>query len=73
MLGGRLGFGFGEAIELRGVYEKSNDLKNTVDGINAFSDDFVNNFNSRSVEIERIGGEFKANIPTRGTFFRTLP
>ncbi len=68
MLGGRLGFGFGEAIELRGFYEKSIDLKNTVSDFNAFSDDFIDNFNSRSVEIERIGGEFKANIPTRGTF-----
>ena len=34
MYGGRIGFGFGEAIELRGVYEKSADLKNTVDGFN---------------------------------------
>lgn len=68
MYGGRVGFGFGEAIELRALYEKSSDLKNSLDGLNFFSDDFVNNFNSRSVEIERIGGEFKANIPTRGTF-----
>lgn len=68
MYGGRIGFGFGEAIELRGVYEKSVNLKNTVDGFGVFSDDFINNFNSRSVEVERIGGEFKANIPTRGTF-----
>ncbi|WP_445735495.1 outer membrane beta-barrel protein [Mariniflexile sp.] len=74
MFGGRLGFGFGEAIELRGIYEKSNDLKNTVSGFDFFSDNFVNNFNSRSVDVERIGGEFKANIPTRGTFvpFLTL-
>ncbi|GGW28586.1 outer membrane beta-barrel protein [Arenibacter certesii] len=68
MLGGRLGFGFGEAMELRGVYEVSNDLKNTVDGLGTFSEDFINNFNSRDVKVERIGGEFKANIPTRGTF-----
>ena len=68
MYGGRVGFGFGEAIELRAIYEKSADLKNTLDGLNFFSPDFVNNFNSRSVDIERIGGEFKANIPTRGTF-----
>lgn len=68
MYGGRIGFGFGEAIELRGVYEKSADLKNTVDGFNVFSNDFVSNFKSRSVDVERIGGEFKANIPTRGTF-----
>jgi hypothetical protein len=68
MYGGRLGFGFGETIELRALYERSADLNNTVDGLNFFSPDFVNNFNSRSVDIERIGGEFKANIPTRGTF-----
>ena len=47
MVGGRVGFGFGEAIELRGIYEKSNDLKNTVSGLDVFSDNFVNNFNSR--------------------------
>lgn len=68
MYGGRVGFGFGEAIELRAIYERSTDLKTTVDGFNTFSDDFVNNFMSRSIDIERIGGEFKANIPTRGTF-----
>ncbi len=68
MFGGRVGFGFGEAIELRGVYEISNDLNNTVDGFDVFSDNFVDNFNSRKVDVERIGGEFKANIPTRGTF-----
>ena len=68
MYGARVGFGFGESIELRGVYERSADLKNTVSGLDIFDQDFVNNFNSRSVEIERIGGEFKVNIPTRGTF-----
>ena len=68
MFGGRVGFGFGEAIELRGVYEISNDLNNTVEGFDIFSDNFVNNFKTRKVDVERIGGEFKANIPTRGTF-----
>lgn len=68
MLGGRVGFGFGEAIELRGLYEVSNDLKNTVSDLDIFSNDFINNFNARDVKVERIGGEFKANIPTRGTF-----
>ena len=29
MYGGRVGFGFGEAIELRGIYERSADVKNT--------------------------------------------
>ncbi|MCW2119762.1 outer membrane beta-barrel protein [Flavobacterium sp. 7A] len=68
LYGARLGFGFGESIELRGVYEKSADIKNTVRNFDIFSNDFVNNFNSRSVGIERYGAEFKANIPTRGTF-----
>lgn len=68
MFGGRVGFGFGEALELRGVYEKSNNLKNTVSDFDIFSDDFVDNFNARNVDVTRIGGEFKANIPTRGTF-----
>ncbi len=68
MYGGRVGFGFGEAIELRALYERSIDLKNTVDGFDTFSDNFINNFRSRSVDITRFGGEFKANIPTRGTF-----
>ena len=68
MYGGRVGFGFGESIELRGVYEKSADVKNTIKGFDVFSQDFIDNFNARSVDIERIGGEFKANIPTRGTF-----
>ena len=68
MYGGRVGFGFGESIELRGVYEKSADLKNTIEGFDIFSDNFNDNFTARKVDIERIGGEFKANIPTRGTF-----
>ncbi len=68
MYGARVGFGFGESIELRGVYERSADLKNTVNNLDIFDQDFVNNFNARSVDIERFGGEFKVNIPTRSTF-----
>ncbi|MGB5944261.1 MAG: hypothetical protein WBG71_15355 [Leeuwenhoekiella sp.] len=68
LYGGRLGFGFGEAIELRALYERSADLNNTVDNFDFLSDDFVNDFDNRTVDIERFGGEFKANIPTRGTF-----
>jgi hypothetical protein len=68
MLGGRVGFGFGEAIELRALYEKSVDIKNTIKDLDFGSEEFLTNFTSRDVKIERIGGEFKANIPTRGTF-----
>lgn len=67
MIGGRLGFGFGESIELRGVYEKSVDAKNTVKKLNFLSNDIINAFKSRDVDVERIGGEFKANIPTGGS------
>lgn len=68
MYGGRLGFGFGESIEIRALYEKSADIKNTVKNLNFANEEFLENFKSRDVNIERMGGEFKANIPTRGTF-----
>lgn len=68
MIGGRVGFGFGKAIELRALYEKSIDVQNTIENLDFGSEEFLENFTSRDVEIERIGGEFKANIPTRGTF-----
>lgn len=67
MVGGRIGFGFGEAMEIRGIYEKSLDLKNTVEDLTDQAD-IIDRFSNRDVEIERIGGEFKANIPTRGAF-----
>ncbi|MDO5656423.1 MAG: outer membrane beta-barrel protein [Flavobacteriaceae bacterium] len=67
MIGGRVGFGFGEALEIRGIYEKSIDLKNTIEGIDFLNDDIAENFESRDVNVERIGGEFKANIPTGGS------
>lgn len=67
MIGGRVGFGFGEALEIRGIYEKSIDLKNTVEGIDFLDESVADNFTSRDVEVERIGGEFKANIPTGGS------
>lgn len=67
MVGGRLGFGFGESIELRGVYEKSVDAKNTAKKLNFLSNDIIDAFKSRNVDVERIGGEFKANIPTGGS------
>lgn len=68
MIGGRVGFGFGEALEIRGIYEKSIDLKNSIADLGIENEEFINNFENRDVDIERIGGELKANIPTRGTF-----
>ncbi|MGI9525851.1 MAG: outer membrane beta-barrel protein [Weeksellaceae bacterium] len=65
MVGGRVGFGFGEAFELRGTYEKSVDLKSTASEFDWIDQD---KFEERDVEVERIGGEMKANIPTGGSF-----
>lgn len=67
MVGGMLGIGLGRHIELRGIYEQSLDLKSTLHDLNV-PIDIVDKFNSRTVDITRWGGEFKANIPTGGGF-----
>lgn len=67
MVGGMLGFGLGRYVELRGVYEKSLDLKNTLEDLNA-PDNLVGKFEERKVDITRWGGEFKGNIPTGAGF-----
>lgn len=64
-VGGRVGFGFGQGLELRGTYEKSVDLKNAVDKLDVSWVD-KNDFESRNVDVERIGAELKANLPTGG-------
>jgi hypothetical protein len=66
LLGGKLGFGFGEYVELRAIYLQSIDLKTNFDkfGINGFSSSL---FNARDIKLSRWGGEFKANIGV-GTF-----
>ncbi|WPR71481.1 hypothetical protein SLW70_16330 [Flavobacterium sp. NG2] len=66
LFGGKLGFGFGEYIELRAIYAQSNDLKTNFDnyGISGYN---TANFNPQSVKLTRWGGEFKANIG-RGKF-----
>ncbi|AFL97893.1 outer membrane beta-barrel protein [Ornithobacterium rhinotracheale] len=69
MIGGRVGFGFGEYFELRALYEKSVDLKSEIDKLDIKGKDweeFTKKFQSRNVDVERIGGEMKANIPTGG-------
>ena len=63
LIGGKLGFGFGEYMELRGIYLQSLDLTTNFDdfGIPSFNPDL---FTSRDVKLTRWGGEFKANIGT---------
>ncbi|PIE50256.1 MAG: hypothetical protein CSA38_04185 [Flavobacteriales bacterium] len=65
-VGGRVGFSFGRNFEIRGVYEQSLSLKNTLD---KYKDDFpnlVNSFSSDDVEIKRYGAEFKVNLTNKG-------
>lgn len=61
LVGGKLGFGFGEYLELRATYMRSLDLQTDFSnfGIENFADDL---FESRDAEIVRIGGELKANL-----------
>ena len=65
MVGGIIGIGLGRNIELRGIYERSLDLKSSLNSLNV-PDNIVDKFNSREVDVTRWGGEFKANIPTGG-------
>ena len=65
MVGGMVGIGLGRHLELRGIYEQSLDLKSTLNDLKV-PGDIVDKFNSRSVDVTRWGGEFKANVPTGG-------
>ncbi|MFD0834656.1 outer membrane beta-barrel protein [Mariniflexile aquimaris] len=64
LLGGKVGFGFGEYIELRATYMQALDLKTDFSdfGLANYSSDL---FTSRDVKLTRIGGEFKANFGTK--------
>ncbi len=68
LVGGKLGFGFGEFFELRGSYLQGLNLKTdfTDFGLRGFDPKF---YNQQEVELTRWGGEIKANI-SRG---RLLP
>ena len=63
LYGGQIGFGFGENIELRGVYFQSDKLMTSFEkfGLPNYMD---NLFISKEVDFKRYGGQFKANIGT---------
>lgn len=65
LLGGKLGIGFGEYLELRGIYMKAIKLKTDFSefGLDNYSNSL---FISRDVELSRWGGELKANL-SRGS------
>lgn len=63
LIGGKLGFGFGEYVELRGIYFRSLDLNTSFDnfGLPNYSQGMLA---KRNLTLTRWGGEFKANIGT---------
>lgn len=68
MYGINAGFGFGKVVELRGIFERSLDLKQNFGKYESDIQELFPNFNfeDRSVKVQRIGGEFKTNIPIEG-------
>lgn len=68
MYGFQAGFGFGRFLELRGVYERSLDLKQQFGKYEGDLQQHFPDFNlkNRDVKVTRVGGEFKANISPTG-------
>lgn len=68
MYGVQAGFGFGKVMELRGIWERSWDLKQNFgkyeSDIQSLFPSF--NFEGRTIKVQRIGGEFKTNLPVGG-------
>jgi hypothetical protein len=64
LIGGKLGFGFGEYIELRGVYLQSLDLTTNFENFGLTNFD-ATLFTQQNAKLTRWGGEFKANIGTK--------
>lgn len=67
MWGIQAGFGFGRVIELRGIYEHSLNLKQH---FGKYEGDIQNhfpdfNFAEQTIDVKRVGGEFKTNLPSR--------
>lgn len=64
LYGGKIGFGFGEYVELRATYMKGLDLVTNFEdfGFASFSNGLIP---ERNVELTRWGGEFKANFGTK--------
>lgn len=61
--GVRAGFGFGPILELRGVYEKSFDLKGKLKGSSwGALNNLAKELEDANVRIERMGGELKVNL-----------
>ena len=68
MFGGRLGFGFGEYVELRATYMQTIDLNTDFSGLGIGVD---STFGSQGVDLRRYGAELKLNVG-RGTLLPYL-
>lgn len=68
MYGIQAGFGFGRFLELRGIYERSLDLKQQFGKYEGDLQQYFPDLNlsNRDVKVTRVGGEFKANISPTG-------
>ncbi|HRP89770.1 MAG TPA: hypothetical protein PKX92_07005 [Edaphocola sp.] len=70
MYGIQAGFSFGKVVELKGIFERSSNLKQN---FGQYEDDIkvvipgFGGFQDRNIRVTRIGGEFKTNIPV-GSF-----
>lgn len=66
LYGGKVGFGFGEYLEISGIFQTSSSLETDFSsfGLNGFS---TENFTSQKVDLQRYGGELKVNF-SKGVF-----
>jgi hypothetical protein len=71
LFGGKLGFGFGEFVELNGLYLYGNNLETDFGGLSGFDDvttALLDALPSRTTDVQQFGGELKFNIG-RGSLF----
>ena len=68
MFGGRVGFGFGEYVELRATYMQTIDLNTDFSGLGL---DVDSTFSGQGVDLNRYGAELKLNVG-RGTLLPYL-
>ena len=68
MYGFQAGFGFGKVIELRGIWERSLNLKQKFGMYESDIQELFPDFNleDRNIKVSRWGGEFKTNLPIGG-------
>ena len=68
--GVRAGFGFGPLFEVRGVYERSFDLKSQLKSSSLLSgvSEWTDNLKGSNIDITRYGGELKFNLWSKSFF-----